>query len=88
MLHETKGGDSRFRKQPLIHLAQAKKTVAQTIHHRKNDKTHPNVCQAEHLGQFQAKDLCAAFKDGRFGQDTMSNEAFVNVKVVKGLGLK
>lgn len=33
-------------------------------------------------------DLCAAFKDGRFGPDTMSNEAFVNVKVVKGLGLK
>jgi len=33
-------------------------------------------------------DLCAAFKDGRFGKDTMSNEAFVNVKVVKGLGLK
>lgn len=32
--------------------------------------------------------LCAAFKDGRFGSDTMSNEAFVNVKVVKGLGLK
>lgn len=32
--------------------------------------------------------LCAAFKDGRFGKDTMSNEAFVNVKVVKGLGLK
>lgn len=34
------------------------------------------------------RDLCAAFKDGRFGQDTMTNEAFVNVKVVKGLGLK
>jgi nucleoside-diphosphate-sugar epimerase len=34
------------------------------------------------------RDLCAAFKDGRFGGDTMSNEAFVNVKVVKGLGLK
>lgn len=32
--------------------------------------------------------LCAAFKDGRFGQDTLSNDAFVNVKVVKGLGLK
>jgi len=33
-------------------------------------------------------DLCAAFKDGRFGPDTMTNAAFVNVKVVKGLGLK
>jgi nucleoside-diphosphate-sugar epimerase len=32
--------------------------------------------------------LCQAFKDGRFGNDTMSNESFVNVKVVKGLGLK
>lgn len=32
--------------------------------------------------------LCAAFKDGRFGQDTMTNDAFVNVKVVKSLGLK
>lgn len=32
--------------------------------------------------------LCAAFKDGRFGKDTMTNETFVNVKVVKGLGLK
>jgi len=34
------------------------------------------------------RDLCAAFKDGRFGADTMTNESFVNVKVVKGLGLK
>ena len=34
------------------------------------------------------RDLCAAFKDGRFGKDTMTNESFVNVKVVKGLGLK
>lgn len=32
--------------------------------------------------------LCAAFKDGRFGKDTMTNDAFVNVKVVKSLGLK
>lgn len=32
--------------------------------------------------------LCDAFKDGRFGTDTMSNDAFVNVKVVKQLGLK
>ena len=31
--------------------------------------------------------LCAAFKDGRF-KDTMTNESFVNVKVVKKLGLK
>jgi nucleoside-diphosphate-sugar epimerase len=34
------------------------------------------------------QDLCLAFKDGRFGQDTMTNEAYVNVKVVKGLALK
>lgn len=32
-------------------------------------------------------DLCAAFKDGRFGSDTLTNDAFVNVKVVKQLGL-
>jgi nucleoside-diphosphate-sugar epimerase len=31
--------------------------------------------------------LCAAFKDGRF-KDTMTDESFVNVKVVKKLGLK
>ena len=31
--------------------------------------------------------LCAAFKDGRF-KNTMTDEAFVNVKVVKKLGLK
>jgi len=31
--------------------------------------------------------LCAAFKDGRF-KNTMSDESFVNVKVVKKLGLK
>jgi nucleoside-diphosphate-sugar epimerase len=31
--------------------------------------------------------ICDAFKDGRFGADTMTNEAFVNVKVVKKLGL-
>jgi len=33
-------------------------------------------------------DLCTAFKDGRFGKDTMTNESYVNVKVVKGLALK
>ena len=32
-------------------------------------------------------DLCAAFKDGRFGTDTLTNDAFVNVNVVKQLGL-
>ncbi len=32
--------------------------------------------------------LCAAFKDGRFRGDTMTDERFVNVKVIKGLGLK
>jgi len=32
--------------------------------------------------------ICDAFKDGRFSGDTMANEEFVNVKVVKGLGLK
>jgi nucleoside-diphosphate-sugar epimerase len=31
--------------------------------------------------------LCAAFKDGRF-RNTMSDESFINVKVVKKLGLK
>jgi nucleoside-diphosphate-sugar epimerase len=31
--------------------------------------------------------LCAAFKDGRF-RNTMSDESFINVKVVKQLGLK
>ncbi len=31
--------------------------------------------------------LCAAFKDGRF-QNTMSDDNFINVKVVKRLGLK
>jgi len=34
------------------------------------------------------RDLCAAFKDGRFGPDTMTNEAFINVKSIKKLGLK
>lgn len=32
--------------------------------------------------------LCQAFKDGRFRGDTMTDERFVNVKVIKGLGLK
>jgi nucleoside-diphosphate-sugar epimerase len=33
------------------------------------------------------RDLCQAFKDGRF-KDSMSDESFVNVKVIKKLGLK
>jgi nucleoside-diphosphate-sugar epimerase len=31
--------------------------------------------------------ICAAFKDGRFGADAMTNEDFVNVKTIKKLGL-
>ncbi len=35
-----------------------------------------------------ARDLCAAFKTGKFPTDTMKDESYVNVKTVKALGLK
>lgn len=35
-----------------------------------------------------ARDLCRAFKAGKFAGDTLSDESFVNVKTVKKLGLK
>jgi len=34
------------------------------------------------------RDLCRAFKDGKFSTDTLKDESFVNVKTVKALGLK
>ena len=33
------------------------------------------------------RDLCKAFKAGKF-PDSMTNDAYVNVKTVKGLGLR
>ncbi|MCE9520540.1 MAG: SDR family oxidoreductase [Verrucomicrobia bacterium] len=35
-----------------------------------------------------SRDLCRAFKAGKFPGDTLSDESFVNVKTVKKLGLK
>ena len=35
-----------------------------------------------------ARDLCAAFKAGKFPTDTLKDESYVNVKTVKALGLK
>ncbi len=35
-----------------------------------------------------ARDLCRAFKAGKFSSDTLSDESFINVKTVKKLGLK
>ncbi len=35
-----------------------------------------------------ARDLCRAFKAGKFSSDTLSHESFINVKTVKKLGLK
>jgi nucleoside-diphosphate-sugar epimerase len=34
------------------------------------------------------RDLCRAFKAGKFPGDTLKDESFVNVKTVKALGLK
>jgi nucleoside-diphosphate-sugar epimerase len=34
------------------------------------------------------RDLCRAFKAGKFPGDTMKDESFVNVKTVKALSLK
>ncbi len=34
------------------------------------------------------RDLCRAFKDGKFSTDTLKDESFINVKTVKALGLK
>lgn len=34
------------------------------------------------------RDLCRAFKEGKFKSDTLNDESFVNVKSVKKLGLK
>ena len=38
--------------------------------------------------QDAVRDLCRAFKEGKFPGDTMKDESFVNVKTVKALGLK
>ncbi len=38
--------------------------------------------------QDAVRDLCRAFKIGKFPGNTLSDEQFVNVKVVKKLGLK
>ena len=38
--------------------------------------------------QDAVRDLCRAFKTGKFPGNTLSDEQFVNVKVVKKLGLK
>ena len=38
--------------------------------------------------QDAVRDLCQAFKDGRFSGNTLTDERFVNVKTVKKLGLK
>jgi len=35
-----------------------------------------------------SRDLCRAFKAGKFTTDTLKDESFVNVKTVKALGLK
>jgi len=41
----------------------------------------------KHSIEDAVRGLCQAFKDGRF-KDSMSDESFVNVKVIKKLGLK
>ena len=38
--------------------------------------------------QDAVRDLCRAFKDGKFPGDTLADEQFINVKTVKKLGLK
>jgi len=38
--------------------------------------------------QDAVRDLCRAFKDGRFSGNTLTDEQFVNVKTVKKIGLK